>query len=102
MKNFWRFFPQGKSKTESREVNLVAADMSDVMQRDAVHFAERAISEHELEKDIAMAIKKRMDVRHNPTWQCVVGKNFGSSISYTAMNFMYFYVGNDAILLFKS
>ncbi|CAK9292798.1 unnamed protein product [Gordionus sp. m RMFG-2023] len=86
----------------SHKIKLKAADMPDLMQNDAVEFAKSAMSKHKEEKDIARAIKEDMDRRHSPTWHCVVGKNFGSFVTHEAGNFMYFYVDNEAILLFKS
>ncbi len=53
------------------------ADMSDEMQRDAVNAAEEAMRSHNVEKDIAAYIKKDFDKKFNPTWHCIVGRNFG-------------------------
>ncbi|CAK9291823.1 unnamed protein product [Gordionus sp. m RMFG-2023] len=83
-------------------VKLKAADMPEVMQNDAVEFAKGAMNRHSQEKDIAKTIKEEMDRVHSPTWHCVVGKNFGSFVAHEAGNFLYFYVDNEAILLFKS
>ena len=38
----------------------------------------------------------------SPTWHCIVGKNYGSDIVHQTKNFIYFYLGPLAILLFKS
>jgi dynein light chain LC8-type len=32
-----------------------------------------------IEKDIAAFIKKEFDKKYNPTWHCIVGKNFITS-----------------------
>ncbi len=53
------------------------ADMSESMQKDAFDFAETAMERFSIEKDIAAHIKKEMDKKFNPTWHCVVGRNFG-------------------------
>ena len=37
----------------------------------------QALDKYTVEKDIAAYIKKDFDQRHNPTWHCVVGRNFG-------------------------
>ncbi len=34
-----------------------------------------------MEKDIAAYIKKEFDGKHNPTWHCVVGRNFGEQLA---------------------
>lgn len=84
-----------------------------------------------VEKDVAACIKKEFDDKHNPTWHCVVGKNFGekvimllvhnlphmmqlnaqyfvylctpgSYVTHETSHFIYFYLGPVAVLLFKS
>ena len=47
-------------------------------------------------------IKKEFDRKHNPTWHCVVGRNFGSYVTHETKHFIYFYLGQIAVLLFKS
>ncbi|KAF6215626.1 hypothetical protein GE061_010382 [Apolygus lucorum] len=52
--------------------------------------------------DIAAHIKKEFDKKYNPTWHCIVGRNFGSYVTHETRHFIYFYLGQVAILLFKS
>ena len=53
-------------------------------------------------QDIAAFIKKEFDRKYNPTWHCIVGRNFGSYVTHETKHFIYFYLGQVAILLFKS
>ncbi|KAG2470654.1 dynein light chain 1, cytoplasmic-like [Polypterus senegalus] len=76
--------------------------MSEQMQMVAVECATRGLEKYNMEKDIAGYIKKEFDRRYNPTWHCTVGKNFGSSVTHETKHFVYFYLGQVAILLFKS
>uniref|UniRef100_A0A7S3YDN2 Dynein light chain n=1 Tax=Lotharella globosa TaxID=91324 RepID=A0A7S3YDN2_9EUKA len=78
------------------------ADMSEEMQQDAVDCATTALSKYNIEKEVAAYIKKEFDKRHNPTWHCIVGRNFGSYVTHETKHFIYFYLGQVAILLFKS
>ena len=50
----------------------------------------------------AAFIKNEFDRRYNPTWHCIVGRNFGSTVTHESKHFIYFYLGQVAILLFKS
>lgn len=77
-------------------------DMPEQMQNDAIEIATLALSKHTIERDIAAHIKKEFDRRYQPTWHCVVGRNFGSYVSHETRRFIYFYHGQIAILLFKS
>jgi len=78
-----------------------SCDMPDALKADAIAIGKEAVLAHELEKDIAFAIKKAFDDKHGPTWHAIVGAKFGSYVTYE-VGFIYFYVGEKAILLFKA
>ena len=67
-----------------------------------VLFKFQALEKYNIEKDIAAYIKKEFDKKYNPTWHCIVGRNFGSYVTHETRHFIYFYLGQVAILLFKS
>nr|CAH8830124.1 unnamed protein product [Trichobilharzia regenti] len=69
-----------------RKAVIKNADMSEEMQTD----------------DIAAYIKKECDKKYSPTWHCIVGRNFGSYVTHETKHFIYLYLGQVAILLFKS
>ncbi|XP_014749923.1 PREDICTED: dynein light chain 1, cytoplasmic [Sturnus vulgaris] len=70
--------------------------------RSARTCATQALEKYNIEKDIAAHIKKEFDKKYNPTWHCIVGRNFGSYVTHETKHFIYFYLGQVAILLFKS
>ncbi|XP_038074159.1 dynein light chain LC6, flagellar outer arm-like [Patiria miniata] len=78
------------------------ADMEQTQQDHAVEVALQSLDKFNVEKDIAAYIKKEFDKSYNPTWHCIVGKHFGSYVTHETKNFIYFYLGQIAILLFKS
>jgi len=78
-----------------------SCDMPDALKADAIALGKEAVLAHEQEKDIALAIKKAFDEKHGATWHCIVGAKFGSYVTYE-VGFIYFYVGEKAILLFKA
>ena len=114
-----------------RKAVIKNADMAEDMQQDAVDCASQALEKYNIEKvriiilffygiirnidkneliffprkimkDIAAYIKKEFDKKYNPTWHCIVGRNFGSYVTHETKHFIYFYLGQVAILLFKS
>ncbi|KAH9493047.1 Dynein light chain 2, cytoplasmic [Bulinus truncatus] len=91
-----------KIKMSERKAVIKNADMSEDMQQDAVDCATQALEKYNIEKDIAAFIKKEFDKKYNPTWHCIVGRNFGSYVTHETKHFIYFYLGQVAILLFKS
>jgi len=87
---------------DTKKAVVKIADMSTEMQVDAVASATAALDKFTIEKDVASFIKKEFDKKHGPTWHCVVGRNFGSYVTHETKNFIYFYIDQVAILLFKS
>eukprot|EP00818_Percolomonas_sp_WS_P002822 CAMPEP_0117438240 /NCGR_PEP_ID=MMETSP0759-20121206/1951_1 /TAXON_ID=63605 /ORGANISM="Percolomonas cosmopolitus, Strain WS" /LENGTH=89 /DNA_ID=CAMNT_0005229925 /DNA_START=128 /DNA_END=397 /DNA_ORIENTATION=- len=85
-----------------RKAVIKNADMPEEVQNDAIDCAQQALSKYNIEKDIAAHIKKHFDQKYNPTWHCVVGRNFGSYVTHETKNFLYFYLGQVAVLLWKS
>merc|ERR1711944_228921 len=81
-------------KMSDRKAVIKNADMSEEMQQDAVDCATQALEKYN--------IKKEFDKKYNPTWHCIVGRNFGSYVTHEPRHFIYFYLGQVAILLFKS
>eukprot|EP00823_Brevimastigomonas_motovehiculus_P001848 TRINITY_DN1254_c0_g1_i1.p1 TRINITY_DN1254_c0_g1~~TRINITY_DN1254_c0_g1_i1.p1 ORF type:complete len:103 (+),score=13.11 TRINITY_DN1254_c0_g1_i1:36-344(+) len=94
------------SSTQNNDIRSRAqiknCDMSDEMCQEAIDCAVSAMQKFSIEKDIAAHIKKDFDKRHHPTWHCIVGRNFGSYVTHETKHFIYFYLGQVAILLFKS
>merc|ERR1711971_527448 len=85
-----------------KKVVVKNADMSEEMQNEAISSATAAIEKFNVEKDIAAYVKKQFDKTYNPTWHCIVGRNFGSYVTHETKHFVYFYIGQVAVLLFKS
>ncbi|GAA6013749.1 hypothetical protein JCM11491_005085 [Sporobolomyces phaffii] len=81
---------------------IKSADMAEEMQQVAIKSAQEAMAAHQVEKDIAAYIKRDFDKRYGPTWHVVAGKSFGSFCTHETNHFLYFYLGNIAILLFKA
>ncbi|CDS41787.1 dynein light chain [Echinococcus multilocularis] len=79
-----------------------SAEMTEEMQQRAVDCAREAMDKFNIEKDIAAYLKKEFDKEYGPIWHCIVGRNFGSYVTHEAKHFIYFYMGQVAILLFKS
>ncbi|XP_059126843.1 dynein light chain 1, cytoplasmic-like [Peromyscus eremicus] len=78
------------------------ADMSEEMQQDSVECPAHVLEKYNIEKDIAAHIKTEFDKKYNPTWHCIVGRNFSSYVTHETKHFIYFCLGQVAILLFKS
>mmetsp|Transcript_76312 Transcript_76312/g.93718 ORF Transcript_76312/g.93718 Transcript_76312/m.93718 type:complete len:92 (+) Transcript_76312:121-396(+) len=87
---------------DQKKAVIKVSDMTEEMQLEAVDVSTQAMEKFSIEKDIAAYIKKEFDKKHNPTWHCIVGRNFGSYVTHETKHFVYFYIGQIAVLLFKS
>ncbi len=52
--------------------------------------------------ECAERIKTEFDERWSPHWHCIVGRNFGSFVTHETKRFIYFYLGDKAVMLFKA
>ena len=84
-----------------RTVTWKICEMTAEMQQDVENQVNRAIDKSMIEKEIAENIKKFFDEKYSPNWHCVVGKHFASYVTYTSKHYIFFYIGQMAILLYK-
>ena len=85
------------------EISKLSSDMDDSseMRNDALAQGAQAVSKYVTEKEAAGAIKAFFDAKYAPNWHCVVGKNFAAHMSYENKTFIFFYVGQVGVLLYK-
>ena len=88
-------------QSNQRKAIIKNTDMNEKMQQEAVDIASTALSQYNIEKDVA-AYKMEFDRKHSPTWHVIVGRSFGSYVSHESKHFIYFYLGQVAVLIFKS
>ena len=80
---------------------IIVCEMSDNMRDEAIKEASVAAEKEASEKDISRAVKNYFDNKYSPCWHCIVGKNFNAYVSYEAKHYIFFYVKQVAILLYK-
>ncbi|KAH6888793.1 outer dynein arm light chain 8 [Coprinopsis sp. MPI-PUGE-AT-0042] len=84
------------------KINIKAVDMTPEMEKETIDLVSSAMQKFDIEKDMASFIKKALDRKHGTTWHVIVGKNFGSFVTYETKHFIYFYVGPLAFLIWKT
>ncbi|ODN76936.1 hypothetical protein L202_05505 [Cryptococcus amylolentus CBS 6039] len=95
-------FPKVGPDGQPLKATVKSVDMSEEMQTKAVETVFDSFDRYDEMKDMAMYVKKQFDRMYGTTWHCVVGKNFGSFVTHESKNFIYFYLGQVAILLWKT
>ncbi|KNH09462.1 Dynein light chain type 1/2 [Perkinsela sp. CCAP 1560/4] len=83
-------------------ITVKSTDMTESLQQDAREITMQALEKHTIQRDIAKYVKKHFDELHGPTWHCIVGRNFGSFVTHEDGCFIYFYVHDIAVLLFRA
>jgi len=86
---------------KDRVAVVKAADMSIDMQQDAVDCANAALFKYDDERDVAAYIKKEFDKKYHNNWHCIVGRGFGSYVAHKAHSFVYFFLGEVAVMLWS-
>ncbi|CDS37104.1 dynein light chain [Echinococcus multilocularis] len=75
--------------------------MSDSMQQMAAEVSADASIRYNTLVGISKFIKEAFEEQYGNIWQCVVGKEFSSFISYTDNDFILFRLEDISVLLFR-
>lgn len=70
----------------STELKIQAADMPPHMQKTALQSTIHALRTYTTEKHIAESVKQNFDQLYEPTWHCIVGRNWGSCVTHTKVS----------------
>ena len=62
----------------------------------------QAMKKFTVEKDVATYIKKEFEKKYSSSWHCIVGRNFGCYVTHEPHHFIYIFLCQKAILLYKS
>ena len=80
---------------------IIDEDMNEQMTNEALELASKFLERYQDANQVATALKNEFDKKFNKTWHCVVGSKFGSSVRNEEGHFIYFYLGEKAVLLYK-
>mmetsp|Transcript_4999 Transcript_4999/g.5142 ORF Transcript_4999/g.5142 Transcript_4999/m.5142 type:complete len:101 (+) Transcript_4999:241-543(+) len=89
-------------KVSTRKVKIFKADIPADLTEKALNRVNEALDKYQIEKDMATFIKKKFDEEFGGTWHCVVGRNFGCSITHDTKFVLFFQIDQMHVLLFKS
>jgi dynein light chain LC8-type len=54
------------------------------------------------DKEVAHRLKTLFNENFKPNWHCLIGRHFSSYVGHEANAFCYFYLGQMAVLLWKT
>lgn len=84
------------------EYIIKGRDMSDAMVEDVISLTKEAFKNFEVFKDKAEYIKTECDNKFGSTWHCIIGKDFGSFVTYQSQHFVHFTMDGLSVLLYKT
>ncbi|VDN03229.1 unnamed protein product [Thelazia callipaeda] len=89
------------------KIEVKETDMNSEMIQKSINIVQEAQQQFKLDKikiileDIASYIKDEFERKFGPTWHCVVGKSFGSRVSYEIQHFILLKSNCVSIMIFK-
>ena len=88
----------------AKGLKVQVVDMDEEMQQSTVKHIQESFEMYSREDQIANEIKKHMDKVYNPSWNVIVGKNFGSNVVTMTKSYMFCSLHNDeiSVLIWKS
>ncbi|KHN81484.1 putative dynein light chain 2, cytoplasmic [Toxocara canis] len=86
---------------EFDKAEVKETDMEPSMVEACIEITLTAQKHYSFDKDVAAYIKEECERRFGPTWHCVVGKSFGSRVSYEMQHFVLLRRRRVSIMIFK-
>ncbi|ESO99128.1 hypothetical protein LOTGIDRAFT_142181, partial [Lottia gigantea] len=82
--------------------HILRCDMKRLMKQEALQCVRFACRKFKTSKAMAMYIKNRFDKVYGSNWNCIVGKDFGSHVTFCRLTFFHATYGERAVLLFQT
>lgn len=89
-------------KVKSRNLDMEDDILKDIIETTSREFQKYNKNDTEDLSKCIETIKNELDTRWNPYWHVIVGKSFGSHVTHENRTFVFFYIGNKAIMIFKT
>uniref|UniRef100_A0A914E774 Dynein light chain n=1 Tax=Acrobeloides nanus TaxID=290746 RepID=A0A914E774_9BILA len=83
------------------DVEVKETDMDPDLMAESIEIAKEAQKRYVEDKDIAAYIKDTFEQKFGPTWHCVVGRSFGSRVSYETQHFILLKIKYVSVMVFK-
>ena len=84
------------------KIEIRNMDITEDMRQEAIRLALVKLSARSTYNECAKTLKEEFDRKYYPSWHCVLGKSYGTAISYEEGNSIYFNINNVSILLWRA
>ncbi|GAA57143.1 Dynein light chain [Clonorchis sinensis] len=86
---------------DERKAVIKVCELDERVADEAIHEAAYALDKYQDSKEVADHLKKYFDKKYERTWHCIIGNNFGSSITHGERGLLHFTLDNRTFLLYK-
>jgi hypothetical protein len=62
----------------------------------------QAATKYNTHREMAENLKKKFDAQDGPTWNVIIGHNFGANVRHIAERYCYLYIDQLGFLIFKA
>uniref|UniRef100_A0A0N4Z3B2 Dynein light chain n=1 Tax=Parastrongyloides trichosuri TaxID=131310 RepID=A0A0N4Z3B2_PARTI len=76
------FLHQSAAPTQQYPTVISINNIDNEMKDKIIDITDRALHEKNTESDVASFIKTECDTNFGPTWHCIIGRSFGSHVTY--------------------
>jgi 16S rRNA C1402 (ribose-2'-O) methylase RsmI len=95
-------YPSLQRNDNEEKVVISQSDMvNEEMKQDAINIAIRAGELNNEVGGMAYFIKNEFDNKYGTAWECVVGYDYGASVTHDQESYINFFIGKYKVLLFK-
>lgn len=89
-------------KVSNRKLKIHKSTIPEDKSNKIIGHLNDALDKFTIEKDVATYVKKKCDEQLTGTWHCIVGRNFGCSITHDTKYVLFFQIDQMHVLIFKS
>ncbi|KAH7730934.1 dynein light chain protein [Aphelenchoides avenae] len=85
----------------AQNVLVKETDMNPELVRNTVDIVREAVAKCIQDKDVASYLKDTFEQRFGGTWHTIVGRSFGSRVSYESGSFILLKANQHSVLIYK-
>uniref|UniRef100_A0A915CM72 Dynein light chain n=1 Tax=Ditylenchus dipsaci TaxID=166011 RepID=A0A915CM72_9BILA len=86
---------------DTSNIEIKETDMTPEMTKTSVAIVREGLKKFNQDKDVASYLKDTFEQQFGATWHAVVGKSFGSRVSYEINHFILLKVNQHSVMIFK-
>ena len=91
-----------KKERPPRRIHVHECDVSKEMEKKMIEYAQQAMDDETIQKNMAQSVKSSLDKNEGGTWHVIVGSHFGGNVTNDAGTLINFKLDSTWFLMFRS